>query len=442
MEKKIPKRTAFALMNSLKGGVVPRTGLGYIAVGRKDEIDALLSDVDIVEDGGASFRFIVGEYGSGKSFLLQTIRSYAMDKGFAVIDADLSPERRFCGTGGQGLATYRELIRNLSVKSQPDGSALELVLERWISGVRTSVMQSTKLEPNSEEFSRAVTVEIYEQIAGLKSLVGGFDFALIISKYHEAYMSGNDTVKSNALKWLRGEYSTKTEAKNDLGVNGIIADDNWYEYVKLIADFIVRAGYKGMLMLIDELVHISRSISNGITRQYNYEKLLTIYNDALQGKASHLGIIMCGTPKCVEDTRRGLFSYEALKSRLEDGRFYSEGMKNLMSPIIRLIPLTYEELLVLVEKLADIHAQLYGYTRNVSTEEMVGFLKAELGRIGAAERITPREVIKDFITVLDIVSQNPQLSIKEIIGGDGFEFSKTETEEAENVSSDFVDFSL
>lgn len=442
MEKKTPKRTAFALMNSLKGGVVPRVGLGYVAVGRKDEIDALLSDVDIVEDGGASFRFIVGEYGSGKSFLLQTIRNYAMDKGFAVIDADLSPERRFCGTGGQGLATYRELIRNLSVKSQPDGSALELVLEKWILGVRTDIMKKTGFEPDSAEFTKAVTTEIYEQISSMRSMVGGFDFAVIISKYHQAYLDGNDEAKANALKWLRGEYATKTEAKKDLGVNGVIGDDNWYEYVKLFAEFVVKAGYKGMLMMIDELVHISRSISNGITRQYNYEKLLTIYNDALQGKASHLGIIMCGTPKCVEDTRRGLFSYEALKSRLEDGRFFSEGMKNLMSPIIRLVPLTYEELLVLVEKLSEIHAMLYDYKSTADTEEMAAFLKAELGRIGAKDRITPREVIKDYITVLDILRQNPQLKIKDIIGSESFEFSKTQSEDEEDVSSDFVDFSL
>lgn len=442
MERKIPKRTAFALMNSLKGGVVPRTGLGYIAVGRRDEIDALLSDVDIVEDGGASFRFIVGEYGSGKSFLLQTIRSYVMDRGFAVADADLSPERRFCGTGGQGLATYRELIRNLSVKAQPDGSALELVLEKFITGVRLELMRGTELAPDSEAFSRAVNAEIYDRISGLRALVGGFDFAVIISKYHEAYTSGDDAIKSNALKWLRGEYSTKTEAKKDLGVNGIIGDDNWYEYIKLLADFVVRAGYKGMLMMIDELVHISRSISNGITRQYNYEKLLTIYNDALQGKASHLGIIMCGTPKCVEDTRRGLFSYEALKSRLEDGRFYSGEMKNLMSPIIRLAPLNYEELLVLVEKLTEIHEGLYGYKSKISTTEMTDFLKAELGRIGAAERITPREVIKDYITVLDILTQNPEMSIKSVIGSESFDFSKTSAEEEENVSSEFVDFTL
>lgn len=442
MEKKIPKRFAFALMNSLKSGVVPRTGLGYIAVGRKDEIDALLSDIDIVEDGGASFRLIVGEYGSGKSFLLQTIRAYAMDKGFAVIDADLSPERRFCGTGGQGLATYRELIRNFSVKAQPDGSALELVLEKWVLGIRTSVMQASGLSPETDSFSQAVTLKIYEEISSLKSLVGGFDFAFVIAKYHEAYQSGDDTTKSNSLKWLRGEYATKTEAKSDLGVNGIIADDNWYEYIKLFAEFTVKAGYKGLLMLIDELVHISRSISNGITRQYNYEKLLTIYNDALQGKASHLGIIMGGTPKCVEDTRRGIFSYEALKSRLEDGRFYADGMKNLMSPIIRLAPLNYEELLVLTEKLADIHSGLFDYKRTVSTEDAAAFLKAELGRIGAAERITPREVIKDFISVLDIAKQNPSLSLKDIIGGEGFEFSKTEAEENESVSDGFTDFSL
>ena len=309
---KIPKRIASAVINSLKGGVVPRTGLPYITVGREKEIEALLRDVDIIADGGASFRFIVGKYGSGKSFMLQTIRSHVMDRNFVVVDADLSPERRLQGSKGQGLATYKELIRNMSTKTRPDGGALTLILDRWISNIQTETAAETGLTDNSADFRKAVEKHIFAVVNELSEMVHGFDFAKLLTMYYRAAVDGDDESKNKVVKWFRGEYATKTEAKSELGVNIIITDDDWYEYIKLFAAFLKRAGYNGMLVLIDELVNIYK-IPNSITRQYNYEKILTMYNDTLQGKASHLGIIMGGTPQCIEDTRRGVYSYEALR---------------------------------------------------------------------------------------------------------------------------------
>ncbi|MBP3249151.1 MAG: ATP-binding protein, partial [Ruminococcus sp.] len=299
----IPKRIASAVINSLKGGVVPRTGLPYITVGRVAEIDALLRDVEIISEGGASFRFIVGKYGSGKSFLLQTIRSHVMDKGFVVVDADLSPERRLQGTKGQGLATYKELMKNMSTKTRPDGGALSLILDRWISSVQSSVMTEKGVSPEDPGFSADVDREIASVISSLSEMVHGFDFTRLLTMYCHACNSSDDETKAKVIKWFRGEYTTKTEAKNDLGVNIIITDDDWYEYLKLFALFLKMAGYSGMMILIDELVNIYK-IPNAITRQYNYEKILTMYNDTLQGKAKYLGIIMGGTPQCIEDTRR------------------------------------------------------------------------------------------------------------------------------------------
>lgn len=410
----IPKRIASAVINSLKGGVVPRIGLPYITVGRETEIDALLHDVDIIEDGGASFRFIVGKYGSGKSFLLQTIRAHVMDRGFVVVDADLSPERRLQGTKGQGLATYKELIRNMSTKTRPDGGALTLILDRWISSVQTETAAETGLATDSPEFVKAVERKIFEVISALNEMVHGFDFAKLLTVYFRSYASGDDESKAKVVKWFRGEYNTKTEAKNELGVNIIITDDDWYEYIKLFAAFLKRAGYGGLLVLIDELVNIYK-IPNAITRQYNYEKILTMYNDTLQGKAKHLGIIMGGTPQCIEDTRRGVYSYEALRSRLAEGRFGREGVKDMLAPVIHLTPLTNEEMLVLTEKLADIHAGLFGYQRVITQEDLVSFIRLEFSRIGSGSHITPREVIRDFIELLDIVYQNPQINVSEFI---------------------------
>ena len=436
---KIPKRIAQTLMNSLKGGVVPRVGLSYITVGRKAEIDALLHDVDIIADGGASFRFIVGKYGSGKSFLLQTIRNYVMAKNFVVVDGDLSPERRLQGTRGQGLATYKELIRNMSTKTKPEGGALSLILDRWISGVQQQVLEETGLSITDPGLAPLVEKRISAVIYSLNEMVHGFDFARLLTLYYQSHLNGDDETKAKVLKWFRGEYNTKTEARQELGVNIVITDDDWYEYLKLFAAFLNQAGYAGMLVLIDELVNIYK-IPHAITRQYNYEKILTMYNDAMQGKAQHIGFILCGTPQCMEDPRRGVYSYEALRSRLAQGHFAGEH-QDLLSPVIRLQPLTGEEMLILVEKLADIHAGLYEYSQIVTQQDMIDFIEIEFGRIGADTHITPREVIRDFIEVLDIIYQNPRVKVRSLLGSEEFTFAQNTVTE-EGTDAQFAEFDI
>lgn len=438
-KRRVPKRIAQTVLNSLKGGVVPRIGLPYITVGRKAEIEALLHDVDVIQEGGASFRFIVGRYGSGKSFLLQTIRNYVMDKNFVVVDGDLSPERRLQGSKGQGLATYRELIQNLSTKTRPEGGALTLILDRWINSVQTQVV-SEGIASDDPKFEAAVDQKIYGVISSLNELVHGFDFAKLLNMYYHAYMSGDDETKAKVVKWFRGEYSHKTEAKKDLGVDIIISDSNWYEYLKLFATFFRQAGYAGLMIMIDELVNIYK-IPNAISRQYNYEKILTMYNDTLQGKAKYLGIIMCGTPQAVEDRRRGVYSYEALRSRLASGKFAQESARDMYAPVIRLEPLTAEEMLVLTEKLADMHANLYGYERTITDNDLAQFIKIEYARVGADTNITPREIIRDFIELLDIVWQNPDKKITDLLNSDQFSYTKSEAV-SDNAEKDYTEFKI
>jgi hypothetical protein len=436
MASQVPNRIANILINALKGGVVPRVGLEYITVGRTQEIAAILHDIEMIEEGSASFRFIVGKYGSGKSFLLQTIRNYATAKGFVVVDADLSPERRFAGTKGQGLATYKELIQNLSTKSKPDGGALPLILEKWISGIQATV----KAQPgvSEDEFDDLVERQIYAVASSLEGMVNGFEFAKAVVIYWKAYKQDDTAMKSNVLRWFRGEYPTRKEAKDDLGINFIVNDETWYDFLKIFAAFLVGAGYKGMLVIIDELVNIFK-IPNSITRANNYEKILTMYNDVLQGKASHIGFLMGGTPQCIEDKYKGVFSYEALRSRLAEGHFATADIKDLSAPIIRLQMLSQEEMYILVEKLLHIHAQLYNYTSTLSHDDLVYFLTVEYNRVGAETHITPREIIRDFIELINILHQNPQKSVSEILGGNSFEMAKGGLSD-EDIHKDFLEF--
>ncbi len=442
MSNQVPVRIANVLINALKGGVVPRTGLEYITVGRTQEIAAILHDIDLIQEGGASFRFIVGKYGSGKSFLLQTIRNHATARGFAVVDADLSPERRFAGTKGQGLATYKELIKNLSTKAKPDGGALPLILEKWISGIQIAVKSRNPelSEGDGKTFDALVEQQIYAVAGSLEGMVNGFEFARAVVLYWKAYRQDDSGLKSNVLRWFRGEYPTRREAKEDLGINFIVTDETWYDFLKIFAAFLVGAGYKGLLVMIDELVNIFK-ISNSVTRANNYEKILTMYNDVLQGKAQHIGFLMGATPQCIEDKYKGVFSYEALRSRLSEGHFAGGGLKDLTAPIIRLQMLTQEEMYILVEKLLDIHAGLYHYTPGLTGEDLVYFLTVEYNRVGAASHITPREIIRDFIELINILCQNPEKNLKEILGDNSFVLAKGGLLE-EEIGDEFQDFEI
>ncbi len=413
---KVPKRILNTLLNSLTAGVVPRSGAPYIAIGRNEEINSLLSNLDDVKDGGAFCRFLIGRYGSGKSFLIQLIRGYALDRGFVCLDADLSPERRLSGGNGAGLATYKELVTNMSTKASPDGGALSGVLSRYYTKLRNDIVAEGIL-PDTEKFSLEVKKRVFAMISELEGDVSGFDFARVLGEYYIASINDDSAKKSAAIRWLRGEFSTKTEAKAALGfsIGCIIDDDNWYNFIKLFASLAVKLGYSGLIVFIDECVNLYK-IPNRISREANYEKLLAIFNDTLQGKAENLGVIFGGTPQFLEDTRRGLFSYEALRSRLADSKFAEMGYQNLSSPVIRLRRLSDNELLALVRRLSKLYREREGTEKEILTdEEIEKFMRHALAKVGAGELVTPREIIRDFLTLLNILRDNPNASFDNLI---------------------------
>ncbi|MBR5633350.1 MAG: ATP-binding protein [Clostridia bacterium] len=415
---RIPRRVLGTLLSSVSAGVVPRTGGPYIAIGRVDEIASLADDLNRVADGEGATRFIIGRYGSGKSFLIQLMRGFAADRGFVTADCDLSPERRLSGAGG--LATYRELIRNLSCKSSPDGGALPAIIGRWYSEIAERVA-SEGIPHTSSIFAARVSAEIIADSRSLETGVGGFDFALVVSEYCKAYGEGDDAKMSACLRWLRGEYGTKTEARAAIGIRSlsVINDANWYDHMKLICALVRKVGYKGLCIFIDEGVNLYK-ISNRISREANYEKILSMYNDTMQGKAEGLMLIFGGTPQFLEDTRRGLFSYEALRSRLCDSRFVSgengTPLKSMMGPVIRLKRLSDSELLALMMRLTSLHSKYHGVEARITDDEMAEFLKNSLSRAGAEEMITPREIIRDYVSLLDLLLQNPDKSYRDIVG--------------------------
>jgi hypothetical protein len=396
----IKRRERDAVLQSLQAGLVPRLGLHLIQVGRKLEVAAMLSDLERIEQGGAAFRIVVGRFGSGKSFFLNLVRGLALQKRMVVIQADMSMERRLHATGGEARALYSELARNLVTKAKPEGGALGNLCEGWISGLHYEVTQKGG---QGEDVKK----RIFEDLKCLQEHVGGFEFAEVLAKYYEGHITANDGLQAAALRWLRGEYTTKTEAREELGVRRIISDDNFYESLKLLAAFCVKAGYAGLLVNLDEMVVLSHRLPSARARQTNYEAILKMLNDCMQGNAKNLGFLLAGTDECVEDKRRGLYSYEALRSRLAENRFAGQDVVDFSGPVVRLQSLAPEDLFVLLRNIRHVHASGDATKYLVPDEALMAVLKKASETMGADYFKTPRDVVRSFVGLLNVLEQNP-----------------------------------
>ena len=442
MAKKLTRRkTSRAILQSLAGGVVPRTGAEHIVVGREAELAAIKSDFDdIGSDGGASFRLIVGRYGAGKSFLLQLLRNEAMRSKFVVADADLSPQRRLTGSKGEGLALYRELMSNMATRTRPQGDAFVALLEKWISDIQLQITKAG-IESSSSIFDGMVAGRIEDTVHEMEGMVHGPDFSTVIKTYLRGHQSGDDELQRAALRWLRGEFNTKTEARQALGVRVIIEDRHWYDYIKLMAYFVRQIGYRGLALFIDEAVSLYQ-ISNRVSRNNNYEQLLAIINDTSQGGADYLGVLLGATPTMVEDSRKGLFSHEALRTRLEESRFSRQGLRDMSGPLIRLDPLGKDEIHRLLQTIRDIHGWHYKYEPRLDEEQLRAFMSEVSSRVGADTLLTPREVLREFISILNLLHQNPDETFESILGKVDFVTDGTENHPDGDDAAPFASFQI
>lgn len=393
------------IIQSLKSGVVPRLGLQHIQVGRSEELKSFVNDVTTIAEGGTSFRFVIGEYGSGKTFFLSLVRSIALQKGLVTMNADLSPTKRLHGTDGHARVLLSELISSISTRTKQDGNALPNILEKFISKARAE----------AEQNSREVASVIYEQLSDLNEYSGGYTFAQVVNKYWTAYESGDDMLKDRVLRWLKAEYTTKTDSLRDLGAREFINDASFFNTLKLYSILVQKAGYSGLLVCMDEMVNLYK-ISNSVSRKANYEEILNILNNTLQGTLSHIGFIMSGTPEFLTDGNRGLYSYEALKSRLAENSFSkSLGLTDYNSTVLRLANLTKEELYLLLMNLRNVFAGGDESKYLVPNDALLAYLNHCANKIGDSYFRTPRNTIKGFLDLLSMLEQYPDLKWSDMI---------------------------
>jgi hypothetical protein len=405
MEKRIRLKERDAIIQSLKSGVTPKIGIQHIQVGRSNEVKALYKDIERISQGGAAFRLIIGDYGSGKTFFLSVVRSIALEKKLVTVNADLSPDRRVHASSGQARNLYSELMRNLATRNKPDGNALASVVERFV----------TQARKEADEKNTDVSTVIHQKLASLSELVGGYDFAKVIDAYWNGYEQDNDELKSNAIRWLRAEYTTKTDARRDLDVRTIISDNSFYDALKLMSLFVRQAGYDGLLVNLDEMVNLYK-LSSTQARTSNYEQILRILNDCLQGSAEYIGFLLGGTPEFLLDPRRGLYSYEALQSRLAENSFAQRaGVIDYSSPALHLSSLTPEELYILLKNLRHVFAEGDTSKYLVPDDALKSFLQHCSQTIGDAYFRTPRNTIKAFLDMLAVLDQNPSMQWSQLV---------------------------
>ena len=413
----IKPKEATSIINSLVGGVVPKIGVQHITVGRTEEIEAFITALNDVKNGHSIAKFWIGDFGSGKSFMLHLLNTVALKQKFVVANADFTPDNRLYANDGKSVLLYSAIMDNIAIQTKPEGGALQTLLEKWIEQVISKTAQENNIslvDIRNEEYLGLIQNTIMKTINEITE-VGGFDFGSVIVKYYEGYIKNDEFLRRNALKWLKGEYKTKTEARQDLGVRGIINDQNFYDMLKNFCKLFVSMGYSGFMMNLDEAINLYK-ISTSIMREKNYEKILTIYNDCFQGKVSNLFINFAGTREFLENERRGLFSYQALKSRLQTNKFETLEIRDFAQPVIKLTPLDHNEIFVLLKKLKLIFDFNYKTEINISDEEISAFMEEMFNKPGASEFLTPREVIRDFLNILNIIRQNPNVDKKQLFG--------------------------
>jgi hypothetical protein len=413
----IKPKEATSIINSLVGGVVPKIGVQHITVGRTEEIEAFITALNDVKNGHSIAKFWIGDFGSGKSFMLHLLNTVALKQKFVVANADFTPDNRLYANDGKSVLLYSAIMDNIAIQTKPEGGALQTLLEKWIEQVISKTAQENNIslvDIRNEEYLGLIQNAIMKTINEITE-VGGFDFGSVIVKYYEGYIRNDELLRRNALKWLKGEYKTKTEARQDLGVREIINDQNFYDMLKNFCKLFVSMGYSGFMINLDEAINLYK-ISTSVMREKNYEKILTIYNDCFQGKVSNLFINFAGTREFLENERRGLFSYQALKSRLQTNKFETLEMRDFAQPVIKLTPLDHNEIFVLLKKLKLIFDFNYKTEINISDEEISAFMEEMFNKPGASEFLTPREVIRDFLNILNIIRQNPDVDKKQLFG--------------------------
>lgn len=417
MNNRINPKEADNIIKALEAGVVPRRGIQHLLVGRHKEVEEVILILDNIKQGESDIRFWVGDFGSGKSFMMRTIESLAVQKNFAVSTIDLTPTRRFYASDGKAQSLYNEIVDNIIIQTSQDGNAIKTIIEEWINSIITSVSERDKIPASQllvKENKGIIEKEILNITSSFKSVGLSYELGQAISKYYEGLMEDNQVLKLKALRWIRGDISTKTESKNELGIKRIINDDNWYEAIKNLAELFSDIGYSGFVINFDEAVNLYK-LPMSQTRERNYEKILNIFNECKSNTARGLFVNFGATRKTIFDERRGMSSYGALKGRLGNESSLDSKLINTNKTVLPLKPLTTEEIYTLLENLKNIYNIHYRLDIDMTMENIKLYMEEQLNRPGALEFLTPRAVIKDFLEILDMIRQNPDVETETII---------------------------
>jgi hypothetical protein len=392
------------VLKSLRAGVVPADHIDLIQVGRGGEQATLAKDILHILKGGSSVRFVTGDYGSGKTFIGELTRQKGIKQGLVVAAAALSPDKRLQAKTGETRNLYSALVRSFSTKARPNGTALVNIVERFIlTTLREAHVNS--LDPRAH---------IAHRLRDFEELAGGFDFIKVVQCYWLGFENQDDELKSTALRWLRGEFINLSDARAALGVRSIIDYRNFFSGLKMLCQFVRMAGYPGLLICLDEMVALYE-LSHKQTRINNFNEILNIVNDCLQGQVQGMGFVFLGTPEFVYDEKKGLYSMPALKSRLALNRLATKGLTDVSGPVIELKPLQEVEMDELLHKLR--HVQAYGVAKDYLIDDMAlwQFMLQCRAIHGQQYFLNPRLAIKTLLDLLAVIEQNPNVKVDELI---------------------------
>lgn len=407
---------AESIINALKNGNVPPEGVGEICVGRERELEEFDKIFSKVKDGAAVTRFLNGEFGSGKSFFLKLLEERALADNFVVAKVTLSRDVPF----NKFEVVYRSIVASLRCKT---GTSLEHIIEKWTTQLRMMALRETT-DPYQQE--RIVIDNINNDLKEVRK--HATTFAAAIENYYKLSARGDQETAKYAMAWLSGEKNIPYTIKRQFGVKGDIDRENAFKYLEALSSFLMALKYSGLIILIDEAEHIM-TLHTKKLRDTAYDYMRFIYDECSLGRFHNTLFIFAGTPEFFEDPKMGVPSYTALNERIED--VLNTEFKDLRKPIIRLDGFKKDNLMELSDRLISMHEEVYEWEAKPVRESLDGIIARHEANAELTGYISPRNFVKSFISVLDVVQQNPELRSEEEIL-DLFEEKEMEFEEFED----------
>lgn len=421
------------IIDSLRNGTVPAEGTENIAVGIDEELTEIQDQIERTREDKSAFKFIIGDYGSGKTFFSTSVREMAYDKKFVVSSVVISQETPL----HKFEELYRKIMEGMRTSENKKIPAFNFILEEWLLNIEDKVIEIEGLDPyeDSKKFQIEMNKRINEELMIVGSIAASF--ANAIRAFYKAKYEGDTVLAQGAVAWLKGD-NVRAELKSKLGVIGTITRENSFEFFRALLQMIKTAGYEGLMIILDEVETVQKLVRKDM-RSAAYENLRFFIDESDRNSFPSCFFLYTGTTDLME-SEKGFKSLEPLYQRIKVEREKGDKFKNLRQPVMFLDGLNRDRLYEVACRVRNIHGQVYSWMPNDKlTDDFIKRLINDMTLgFGGEINIGPRGFLRTLIDILD-----KSQMYDDYIPSEQFEFNeevKTMFETVESETAHIVNF--